>query len=108
MKKKIAKRWIAALRSGEYIQGRGQLRNQDKFCCLGILCNLHAQDHPQIAASQLSPTFYLGKKADLAHEVVRWADISVSSESVLMDMNDAKQWSFNQIADHIKENWRTM
>lgn len=34
--------WINALRSGEYLQGRGKLKTpNDKFCCLGILCDLY-------------------------------------------------------------------
>ena len=36
-----AKRWIAALRSGEYAQGKGYLRtHDDTFCCLGVLCDV--------------------------------------------------------------------
>ena len=35
------KEWVKALRSGEYQQGRGCLRSRDdKFCCLGVLCDL--------------------------------------------------------------------
>ncbi len=32
--------WIKALTSGEYEQGRGYLREADKYCCLGVLCEL--------------------------------------------------------------------
>lgn len=28
--------WVAALRSGEYKQGKGCLHNDGKFCCLGV------------------------------------------------------------------------
>lgn len=37
-------RWIAALRSGEYEQGAGWLRSGDRFCCLGVACDLIAKD----------------------------------------------------------------
>lgn len=45
MKKSIAKKWVKALRSGEYNQGNGHLVNvnpdgSERFCCLGVLCNL--------------------------------------------------------------------
>ena len=40
MKTDIKKLWIAALRSGKYKQGRGRLRDGNKFCCLGVLCDL--------------------------------------------------------------------
>lgn len=32
------KAWIAALRSGEYKQGRRMLVEDDKYCCLGVGC----------------------------------------------------------------------
>jgi hypothetical protein len=33
--------WVAALRSGDYTQGREYLRSSDDtFCCLGVLCEL--------------------------------------------------------------------
>jgi hypothetical protein len=36
----IRAQWCAALRSGEYQQGRGQLRRHDGYCCLGVLTDL--------------------------------------------------------------------
>lgn len=50
MKKAIKKRWLEALRSGEYKQGRNYLKATDKngvdrFCCLGVLCDLYVKDH---------------------------------------------------------------
>ena len=35
--------WINALKSGEYTQGVGQLRKDDKYCCLGVYCDLQAK-----------------------------------------------------------------
>lgn len=40
----IKARWVAALRAGDYKQGRGYLRVNDKFCCLGVLCDVYAKD----------------------------------------------------------------
>lgn len=41
MKLDIKRKWIEALRSGEYVQGGGALRDSDnRFCCLGVLCDL--------------------------------------------------------------------
>ena len=37
----IEKVWIPALRSGDYKQGKGRLRDsKDRFCCLGVACDL--------------------------------------------------------------------
>ncbi len=38
--KELVKKWVAALRSGDYKQGREQLRNGDQFCCLGVACDI--------------------------------------------------------------------
>lgn len=45
MNQEIKQRWVAALRSGQYKQGRYMLRSKDDcFCCLGVLCDLMVQD----------------------------------------------------------------
>jgi hypothetical protein len=36
----LVKRWIEALRSGQYEQGRAHLCRDEKYCCLGVLCSL--------------------------------------------------------------------
>ena len=36
-----AERWVETLRSGEYEQTTGSLRSNDKFCCLGVACDLY-------------------------------------------------------------------
>jgi hypothetical protein len=42
----LKQRWVSALRSGKYEQGRGMLRHKndnglDCFCCLGVLCDIY-------------------------------------------------------------------
>lgn len=49
MNAEVKAAWVAALRSGEYRQGRGALRQagQDgipRFCVLGVLCDLHSAE----------------------------------------------------------------
>lgn len=44
MNKRIAKKWIKALRSGKYKQSTGTLRTDRGFCCLGVLCDLYAKE----------------------------------------------------------------
>lgn len=48
----IKKKWIEALRSGQYEQGRSYLRTEHpsgaaRHCCLGVLCELYMQAHPR-------------------------------------------------------------
>lgn len=47
----IKTRWVAALRSGDYVQGRELLHydagidgTSPRFCCLGVLCDLAYRD----------------------------------------------------------------
>ncbi len=41
----LKKRWIEALESGDYKQGKGALRShRDEYCCLGVLCDLVQPD----------------------------------------------------------------
>jgi hypothetical protein len=39
MNQVIKEKWVAALRSGEYKQTKGYLRNKKGYCCLGVLTN---------------------------------------------------------------------
>lgn len=38
--KRNRKKWVKALRSGEYEQGRLALYSRDGHCCLGVLCEV--------------------------------------------------------------------
>src|SRR5262249_44504481 len=40
MNEDVAKRWMAALRSGNYVQGFGQLQKNGRFCARGVLCDI--------------------------------------------------------------------
>lgn len=109
LKPEVKTLWVKALRSGEYEQGRGRLRSSDnKFCCLGVLCNLHAQAHPEFAAKQTNPTNYDGRESYLSVSVMEWAfkpDRLTRIENTyisLANMND-RGASFKTIAKFIEE-----
>ena len=44
MNSSIKQKWVSALRSGKYFQATGALRNEDGFCCLGVLCDVYDSD----------------------------------------------------------------
>ena len=44
MDRELKDRWVAALRSGKYPQGTHSLKSCDRYCCLGVLCDLLADD----------------------------------------------------------------
>ena len=40
-----AQKWVDALRSGEYSQARGRLKDRcGNYCCLGVACELYRQE----------------------------------------------------------------
>lgn len=113
MKRKIARQWSAALDSGEYKQCTGRLRKGDKFCVMGVLCNLHAQAHPEIAAKQKVKSKYLGQDELPADEVIAWAGMcndsgNISGELELVELNDSKKLTFPEIAKVIRKYWKEL
>lgn len=83
MDAEIKRKWIKALRSGTYKQGRNQLRKGDAYCCLGVLCDV------------TTGTFnYSQFRRHFASDF----------EDQLVGMNDTQGKSFGEIADFIDAN----
>jgi hypothetical protein len=78
MNPEIKQKWIAALRSGEYKQGKGGLRNTEGYCCLGVLCDLHAKEtgNEWERAEFDENDCYLRASGYLPAEVSAWAGLS--------------------------------
>lgn len=73
MNQDIKQQWLAALRSGEYTQGRGLLRpTEDTYCCLGVLCDLHAKATGEIWIDDR----YFDQSEALPTIVQQWAGLS--------------------------------
>ena len=84
MKKEIAEKWAAALRSGDYKQRQNALSNgtRTEHCCLGVLCELAILDGLGLLVSsgELGTT-YGGNAGLLPHTVKLWAGVSSDSGS---------------------------
>lgn len=102
MKPSIKKKWVAALRSGEYKQCRGRLKRGDSYCCLGVLRELAP---PEIRRSNASPR----ESGMLSKRVQEWAGL-YSCDPVITGINsatycnDAHRYDFKKIADLIEKN----
>jgi hypothetical protein len=110
MKRSIARKWAQALESGEYKQGTGQLRKGDKFCALGVLCNLHAQEYPEIATKEKVKSRYLGASTELPLDVMVWAGMTSSNGYIscgnnVVNMNDGLGMTFKEIAKVVRKKW---
>lgn len=86
-------KWIAALRSGKFKQGRGQLRKGNEYCCLGVLC--------KVARIPISAS---GESAGKSGYKLIDRRISSKASETLWRMNDHQMASFSQIADYIEAN----
>jgi hypothetical protein len=83
MNAEIKAQWLEALRGGEYQQGTDTLKRDDKFCCLGVLCDLHRKDTQENDWKHvLGVGYYLGDDATLPYEVLDWAGLSSFNPNV--------------------------
>ena len=97
--KENRKKWVEALRSGEYRQGSGSLRTyDDKFCCLGVLADLGKQD---IAVNDEFPSPKFAR--DFVGMRTCSGDFRKNRiDGALWECNDERGWDFDQIADLIE------
>jgi hypothetical protein len=104
MKADLKTKWIEALRSGEYEQGQSFLREGDKFCCLGVLCDL--KEPANWRRSGDSYDYVVGSDASmglLPFSLKAETGINGQIESEIVGMNDEGK-SFSEIADWIEAN----
>lgn len=114
----IKKRWVEALRSGRYKQGRGVLWNpsDNTFCCLGVLCEIAREDgiveRDPSGARYGNPGAAVFALAVPPLEVVKWAGLMESNPTVWCDdrgatdlayINDQLRLDFKAIARIIEE-----
>lgn len=108
--KEFGKKWINALRSGEYKQGKDNLYNGCEYCCLGVagkLCgvpDLEMKDNGElrdvsIYSEQQGDYYSVTDIFDVPVEIV---DTDLVKE--LINLNDAENKSFPEIADWIEKN----
>lgn len=114
----IKDKWITALRSGKYVQGRAELHNRDNntFCCLGVLCELAAEARVIPPGKPMDGKTYLTaygentNTATLPKEVQAWAGIDAWGHfyhtdedrgRALTSMNDSGS-TFTDIASTIE------
>lgn len=109
--------WLTALRSGEFPQAIGALKNDKGNCCLGVLCEVAVRNEviPEVEYSEEWNNFYY---VSMAYDctppdaVTKWAglfnndnpEVIYNGECVtLIDLNDSFKLSFLEIADIIEE-----
>lgn len=117
MNQDVKEKWLKVLRSGEYEQGRGQLRSDNKFCCLGVLCEIYRQETGKgrwVVYGQFTDENGNSSFSALPKKVVEWAELPGENPDVrkpaiyrssggycLAQQNDAGA-TFEQIAQIIE------
>lgn len=124
MKKSVMKKWVAALRSEKYKQIRGILKNNDGFCCLGVLCDISKKSRWKYYNQTYFGEFYSKEYQYLSHsdalpnEVINWAGMKSPTGFLvkkgknygkdLAHFNDTRKFSFKSIANLIEKNWKNL
>lgn len=103
MNKRVKTKWVKALRSGNYRQGRGRLREDGRFCCLGVLCDVSKLGRWPSAVHEPSYVTRRGIPCDafLPVEVSEWAGVNRIAQGYLVNLNDGGN-AFNEIANYIE------
>lgn len=114
MKKEVAKLWIAALRSGNYSQGTGYLRDLDNnYCVLGVLCELAVQQKGVIREVDKTSYLYNTYRESIPDVVIEWAKMKnqhgycTQINKSLTELND-KGKNFAELADLIQLHWKDL
>lgn len=118
MKKNIAQRWIKALKSGKYKQGRDRLKkiqkDNERHCCLGVLCELYNKDQKsknkkpirQRVVLDLSNRFSYVQFGSCSEStpptVKKWSGLTSDDDVYFADLND-RGCSFKKIASIIED-----
>lgn len=107
------KKWVEALRSGNYQQGEGALKADTEdglvYCCLGVLCEIMVNDKAwQLQETSTGPIYGLMNRntaylPDFIRDEVFNHTADASIDMILAQANDAGA-SFDEIADWIEEN----
>lgn len=108
MNPELKAKWIADLRTNLHLQGREALRTKDdKFCCLGRLCEVARIPFDPKYKSYFSFDEAGNKKwieGELPPFVLVKLKLDPTSEGELIKMNDCDKLTFPEIADWIERN----
>jgi len=107
LKPEIKSKWVEALRSGEYAQGRGAIRNKTGFCCLGVLCDVLGATwgpvHDPVLGIRAATLFGQRQCGALTATALEVIGLEHDVQARLITMNDCLKSTFAEIADMIEE-----
>jgi hypothetical protein len=107
MKKTIMNKWVKALRSGKYKQGREKLCTvngtigQESYCCLGVLTDLYLQDRKRQKKGPNIKFFHTYSKEDVDHDE-NFSKWEIDGEDGCLPPEVAEWAGFNTATDDYK------
>ena len=111
--KKRIKLLVEALRSGEYKQARDALRVGNRYCCLGVACDVYRKEtgSGEWIRSKYGPRFmsFLDEVAGMPSAVAGWYGLTgnpvlVSLNTSAVNANDTGR-TFTEIADAFEKDY---
>lgn len=106
MDEELKARWVEALRSGDYTQGRRALYNptDNTYCCLGVLCDVMGREVVPFDPSEADANDNAVNCAAYYELGTALTNIGLDELMSMNDATDAHHRDFNGIADWIEEN----
>ncbi len=109
MNPELKEKWVAALESGDYAQGQSYLQNNNKFCCLGVLCDVMAPEDWHTPSDEGISCHEYGA-GFLNERGLNAAGLTFWDQSWLADLNDQVTdmtgehlYTFEDIAERIQK-----
>jgi hypothetical protein len=114
MDAEVKRKWVDALRSGDYEQGMNRLRRGNRYCCLGVLCSVAIpgewrRDHSRTEGDDVF--IFRTPDGDVEYSIsdnsgiLTGIGLTEPQEADLITMNDKQDADFNKIADYIEEHY---
>ena len=109
------RKWVDALRSGEFKQAEGALRRADSHCCLGVACELYHREVGGRWSMEDGEWWFVAdgdeNESVLPEPVRDWLGLSSCNPGTgevpsLAERNDMGA-PFSKIADLIEREWLT-
>ena len=112
---KYQKRWLEALRSGEFKQGERSLKANGEYCCLGVACEVLKDELRLVVHEEIGVTTFNDSDLILPPEVTQALELDSEGrfkerveykgyrEPSLTVLNDSRGASFLELADIIEQ-----
>lgn len=118
MNSKIKEAWVDALRSGKYEQGSERLRSVSGYCCLGVLCDIYAQEHntewefrgnEETNLQPMDYWYYEGESEFLPESVMDWAELKTNNPQLRVDVEEDGEdnWNYKEGVSNLNDSGYT-